>query len=235
MPGKAWSDPVPVLIVNPNSTESMTSAMLSSARKIAPDIEFQAWTSHDGPSAIQGREDGERATPPLLRLIDKAADARVSGLIIGCFDDTALMEARASVSFPVVGLGQAAYAYCALRGWRFSVVTTLPVSVPILEENVAAYGFGHFLGRVRASSVAVLELDALPDAASRRIADEANEAAAHDEVNAIVLGCAGMVAVTASLRARQSMPVVDPIEAAVGAIRWLLGGPASQEAPGVGP
>lgn len=221
MPGKGWSEPVPIIIINPNSTASMTDAMVNAAKSIAPDLQIEGWTSHEGPPAIQGREDGDRATAPLLQLVEKAAASGASGIVIGCFDDTALAEARARVSCPVIGLGQAAYAYCALRGWRFSVVTTLPVSTPILEENILGYGFAHLLGRVRASSIPVLELEASPASAASRILAEAQAAVREDHVDAIVLGCAGMVAVTAALRAHHLSRIVDPIEAAIGGMRWL--------------
>ena len=211
-----------VIIINPNSTASMTVAMLDAARKAAPDIAFEAWTSHDGPPAIQGREDGAKATPPLLRLIEKAEEAQAAGIIIGCFDDTSLAEARLRASCPVVGLGQAAYFQCALRGWRFSVVTTLPVSIPVLEENIEAYGLSPLLGRVRASAIPVLELETSPAASLARIQDEARVANSEDEVDAIVLGCAGMVAITDSVRANLSCSVIDPVEAAAGCMRWLV-------------
>lgn len=140
---------------------------------------------------------------------------------IGCFDDTALSAVRARVSCPVVGLGQAAYFLCALRGWRFSVVTTLPVSVPILEENIEAHGLSGFLGRVRASAIPVLDLETAPEVASARILEETQNASREDKVDAVVLGCAGMVAVTSYLRAQQPTPIVDPIEAAVSGMCWL--------------
>ncbi|MDU8946497.1 aspartate/glutamate racemase family protein [Ovoidimarina sediminis] len=211
-----------ILIINPNSTASMTEAMLDAARRAAPDMAFDAWTSHDGPPAIQGREDGVMATLPLIELLDKAADAQATGVIIGCFDDTALAEARSRVSCPVVGLGQAAYFQCALRGWRFSVVTTLPISVPVLEENIRTYGLSPYVGRVRASAIPVLELESSPAASVTRILEEVRAAETEDDIDAIVLGCAGMVTITDSLRANLALPVVDPIEAAVGAMRWLV-------------
>ena len=50
-----------VIIINPNSTVSMTEAMLAQARRYCPEMEFEGWTSHDGPAAIQGLADGEDA------------------------------------------------------------------------------------------------------------------------------------------------------------------------------
>ena len=139
-----------VLIINPNSTDAMTRAMTTAARQVAPELEFEGWTSRNGPAAIQGPEDGEAASGPLLDLVCKARDAK--GIIIGCFDDTALPEAAARVPCPVLGIGQAAFHYCALRQWRFGVVTTMAVSVPVIEENLARYGLAPLCANVRSWS-----------------------------------------------------------------------------------
>lgn len=207
--------------INPNSTASMTEAMLAAARAALPEVAMAGWTSHDGPPAIQGPEDGAFATAPLLARVKEAEQAGAAGIVIGCFDDTALTQAQQTVQCPVVGIGQAAFHQAALRGWRFSVVTTLAVSVPVIEENIAGYGLGGFLGRVRASEIPVLALEADPNAACARILDEARRAIAEDGVDAIVLGCAGMVHVTRALRTALDVPVIDPVEAAAGAMRWL--------------
>lgn len=219
---------VTVVIVNPNSTAAMTDAILRAARQSAPSVAFEGWTSHDGPPAIQGREDGAAATPPLIALADKAAAAGANGFVVGCFDDTALPDLGTRLSCPVIGLGQAAFFYCALRRWRFSVVTTLSVSVPILEENIESYGLAPLLGRVRASEVPVLDLETSPETASARILAEARAAHEEDGVDAIVLGCAGMVHVTAHLRENLPCPIVDPVEAAAGGIAWLTAGNAAR-------
>ncbi|WP_425072145.1 aspartate/glutamate racemase family protein [Sagittula sp. S175] len=210
-----------IYVINPNSTASMTEAMLAAARATLPDVAMAGWTSHDGPPAIQGPEDGALAGPPLLKRVKDAADAGASGIVIGCFDDTALAEAQRAVSCPVIGIGQAAFHMAAMRGWRFSVVTTLAVSVPVIEENIRAYGLEGFCGKVRASEIPVLALEADPNAACTRILAEAQVALAEDKVDAIVLGCAGMVHVTRTLRTALDVPVIDPVEAAVGAMRWL--------------
>ncbi|WP_373636674.1 aspartate/glutamate racemase family protein [Yoonia sp. BS5-3] len=213
---------MPVIIINPNSTAAMTEAMLQAARDAAPDIAFEGWTSHHGPAAIQGAADGARAAPPLLELIKEAGAQRADGIIIGCFDDTALTAAARLSNCPVLGIGQAAYHFAALRNWRFSVVTTLPISVPVLEGNIVRLGLDPFLGRVRASDIPVLALHADPEQSIARITNEAQTAAAEDGIDAIVLGCAGMVHVTEAVRSNLQIPVIDPVVAAAKAMRWLI-------------
>ncbi|MEP6319927.1 MAG: aspartate/glutamate racemase family protein, partial [Paracoccaceae bacterium] len=43
-----------IVLINPNSTVSMTQSMLRTARETAPSAQFEGWTSHDGPPSIQG-------------------------------------------------------------------------------------------------------------------------------------------------------------------------------------
>lgn len=137
----------------------MTDAMLRTARDAAPDAHFDGWTSHHGPPAIQGQADGRLAEGPLLKLVTKASDQGASAIIIGCFEDTALDAARRTANCPVIGIGQAAYHLAIIAGGRFSVVTTLDVSVPILGANIHAYGLGGYLGQAQASGIPVLALE----------------------------------------------------------------------------
>lgn len=200
----------------------MTDAMIGAVEAHVPDLSFEGWTSHKGPVSIQGEEDGRAAEAPLLELVQEADGQGAQGIIIGCFDDTALASAVRLASCPVVGIGQAAYYFAALKGWRFSVVTTLDVSVPILEQNIRQLGFGGFLGKVRASDVPVLRLHEDQQDAERQIVEEAKRAAREDEVDAIILGCAGMVNVVQAVRQSISLPVIDPAVTAAASMRWLV-------------
>jgi allantoin racemase len=203
-----------IVLINPNSTVSMTNAMLRTAREAVPSAYFEGWTSHDGPPAIQGAADGMLAEGPLLRLVAKASGQGASAIIIGCFDDTALDKAREIASCPVIGIGQAAYFLAAVAGRRFSVVTTLDVSVPILEANVHAYGLSKQLARVRASGVEVLSLEQDAEAATDQVIAEIVKAAREDEVQSVVLGCGGMVDIKQRAGLTSEMHIIDGVRAA---------------------
>lgn len=203
-----------IVLINPNSTVAMTRAMLDVARSAAPEATFEAWTSHDGPPAIQGPEDGEACIPPLLALVERAVQAGAQAIIIGCADDTGLAEARNKATCPVIGIGQAGYHMAALAGARFSVVTTLAVSTSILAANVAAYGLGGALVRVRASGVPVLDLEADRAAATARVLDEIAIAAREDNIQSVVLGCAGMSHIPAAAPPDLHVRLIDGVAAA---------------------
>ena len=121
----------------------------------------------------------------------------------------------------MIGLGQAAYHYAALRHWRFSVVTTLSASVPVLEANIERHGLGQYVSKVRASEVPVLDLDADPEGASIHIVGEALEAQANDAISAVILGCAGMVHVLDQVERALSLETIDPVACAAKCMSWL--------------
>lgn len=203
-----------LLLINPNSTEAMTDGAAAVARRMLPGSEVLAWTNRDGPPAIQGPEDGDAAVPGVLALLPKAREAEVDAIVLACFDDTGLREVQAAAHCPVLGIGQAAFHVAALGGRRFSVVTTLAVSVPVIEANVAVYGFGAACARVRPSGLAVLEVDAAGPAVLARLREEIACAVREDGADAVVLGCAGMAPLRPVLEASGAVPLVDGIEAA---------------------
>lgn len=206
-----------LLIINPNSTQSMTDKVAMAARSVAHDgIEVVARTSLSGPASIQGPEDGKLALPGLLEEIEKGIKDGMDAFVLACFDDTGIEEARKMTAKPVIGIGEAAFHASMMKGHTFSVVTTLSVSVPVIEENIDRYGVRQYCRRVRASDVPVLDLEIPGSDASKRVSAEIGEAKAQDGCQAIVLGCAGMTDLAERLSVEHKLPVVDGVVAATG-------------------
>lgn len=212
-----------VLVINPNSTASMTEGIVATARAAAaPDVEIEGLTNADAPPAIQGEQDGIAATPGVIAACEGAAKQGFDAAIIACFDDTGLSRARASASIPVVGIGQAAFLTAMLHGASFTVITTLPISVPVIEENIAGYGLAASCARVRASGLPVLSLEDDPAGAHTTLAACARSAAAEDGAGALVLGCAGMAPFGPAMHDASGLPAIDGVAAAVGLARTAL-------------
>ncbi len=199
-------------VVNPNSTARMTETIARAAREAAgPGTEILATTNAAGPSSIEGPVDGARAAPGLLDLVTAAeADAHV----VACFDDTGLDAARALTRRPVVGIGEAACLLATQLAHRFVVVTAAPVSVPVIEGNLARTGLAARCAGVRAAGVAVLDI-AGHGAPDDPVASAVRQAARDVPGAAIVLGCAGMAALARDLSAELDRPVVDGVAAGV--------------------
>jgi allantoin racemase len=208
--------PLRISLINPNTTVSMTEkAVLAAQAVAAPGTEITGYTSENGPAAIQGAEDGDASLPGLYAAVRRAVAKGTDGIIIACFDDTGLEEVRRISGLPVLGIGEAGYRMAAMVAPRFSVVTTLSVSVPVLSANIAAYGLEPACARVRASEVPVLELEVEGSPARAMISAEIGRAVAEDSVGAIVLGCAGMADLAEALAVEHGLPVIDGVAASV--------------------
>lgn len=207
-----------VLVINPNSTAAMTRSIGEAARQAArAETTITAVNPSDTPPAIQGAEDGAAALPGLFRLFEAEVVQKggYDACVIACFDDTGLMALKRRSPVPVIGIGEAAFHAAMLVGERFSVVTTLGVSVPVIEANLKAYGFATRCQRVRASEVPVLDLETDKDGSCEIISTEIAHALADDKPDAIVLGCAGMADLALTLSNRFRLPVIDGVAAAV--------------------
>jgi allantoin racemase len=203
-------------IVNPNTSEAMTRTVAEAARRVArPGTTIRAAASAFGPASIEGAYDDAIAVPGLLARIAEGEAEGADAHVIACFDDTGLDAARALATAPVVGIGEAAFHFASLIGHRFAVVTTLARSIPVIETNLLRYGLDRRCARVRAADVAVMELEDPTSGARARIGAEIARALAEDGAEAIVLGCAGMADLAASLSEEFGAPVVDGVASAV--------------------
>ena len=203
-----------ILIVNPNTTASMTKKIEIAAKTAArPDTQIVATNSQNGPESIQGFLDVATCVPGLLEEVKRHTD--VDAIVIACFDDTGLDAVRTLVSVPVLGIGEAAYHAASMIASKFSVITTLSRSVPGLENNLMQYGLAQKCVRVRATNIPVLKIEEGDPETLSKIRSEIREAIEHDSAEAIVLGCAGMTDLMADLSGEFGLPVIDGISAGI--------------------
>jgi allantoin racemase len=114
-----------ILVVNPNTTRSMTEKIGRAAeRAAAPGTRIRATQPEMGPASIEGFYDEAFSVPGLLAEIARGEADGVAAHIVACFDDTGLDAARSLASAPVIGIGEAAFHMASLVAHRFTVVTT---------------------------------------------------------------------------------------------------------------
>lgn len=203
-------------VVNPNTTAAMTARIAHAARQAAsPGVEIWATNPAHGPVSIEGFYDEAFSVPGMLQEIAKADAAGAQAHVIACFDDTGLEAARCIAGGPVIGIGEAAFHLASLVAHRFSTVTTLSRSIAPIETNLMKYGLDRRCAKVRACEVAVLALEDPASGAREKLSAEIVAAIAEERAEAIVLGCAGMADLAASLSAEHGLPVIDGVAAAV--------------------
>ncbi len=214
-----------ILLINPNSTASMTDQIRAAARACAgPGTRIEAMNPDDTPASIEGHADEAMSVPAILAAI-RAGEARgVQGFVIACFDDPGLSAAREVAAGPVIGLCQAGIMVARTIAARFSIITTLPRAIPVIEDLVRDYGATHVCRSVRAVDMPVLALEEDPATAEDRLMQAIEAARRDDGAEAIVLGCAGMADLCDRLQARSGIPVIDGVSAAVKLAEALVGG-----------
>ncbi|MBC8745823.1 MULTISPECIES: aspartate/glutamate racemase family protein [Paraburkholderia] len=205
-----------IRLINPNTTRRMTEAMGRCARDVAgPGTEVIAINPTMGPPSIEGYYDEALATPGLLAEVIAGEREGCDGYVIACFGDPGLYAARELARGPVIGIAEAAMHAASVLAPGFSVVTTLARTCGMAWHLAERYGMKRFCRNVRATDVAVLDLDKPGSAARRVILDECRRALAEDGSDAIVLGCAGMAELCAEIEDALGAPVIEGVTAAV--------------------
>ncbi|MEZ5826128.1 MAG: aspartate/glutamate racemase family protein [Geminicoccaceae bacterium] len=203
-----------ILVVNPNTTASMTEKIGRAAQAAAmAETVIHACNPASGPASIEGYFDEALSLAGLIETVGRHGD--VDAVVLACFDDTGLDALRCMTTAPVIGIGEAAFHMASLIAGKFSVVTTLARSVPAIEHNLVRYGLASRCASVRASDVPVLDLESRAGPALERISAEIERAKDDDRAEAIVLGCAGMADLAAELSKKHGLPVVDGVASAV--------------------
>ncbi|WP_371743854.1 aspartate/glutamate racemase family protein [Mangrovicoccus sp. HB161399] len=141
-------------IINPNSAEAMTRKIVASDRAVAAaHVVIEGRTAHGAPASIEGHFDEVMCTPHLLREVTAAEAEKADAIVVACFDDPAIGACREIASGPVIGLCEAGIKAASMVATSFSIVTTLPRSVPAIEDLVRRYGLEDQCRRVRAAAL----------------------------------------------------------------------------------
>lgn len=208
-----------IKLINPNTTQRMTDAMGRCAREVAQaGTAVVAVSPRMGPPSIESHYDEALAVPGLLAEIAAGERDGYDGYVIACFGDPGLYAARELARGPVVGIAEAAMHAASVLAPGFSVVTTLARTCGMAWHLAERYGMRRFCRNVRATDVAVLELDRPGSSARRLVIDECRRALAEDGAEAIVLGCAGMAEFAHEIEQAIGAPVVEGVTAAV---KWV--------------
>lgn len=210
-----------ILVVNPNTTASMTAAIGACCARVTT-AEVVAVNPASGPASIESHTEEALAVPGLLREIERGERAGADGTVIACFGDPGLDAARESAAGPVVGIAEAAMHVATLLGRSFAIVTTLSRTVGTVSDLVRKYGFAGRCVAVRACDIPVLGLDEPGSAVRAVVTEECRRAVEEDGADVVVLGCAGMVDFAEEVSTVLGVPVVDGVVAAVKLVESLV-------------
>jgi allantoin racemase len=211
-----------IRVINPNTTRAMTEKIAVCARAVAgPETLVVGITPQTGPRAVQSHYDEAMSVPGVLAAVAEGEVLGTDGYVIACFGDPGLDAAREIAAGPVIGIAEAAMHTASHVGRAFSVVTTLERTTGRAADLAERYGMQRFCRGIHACEIPVLELDTDPDA-RKLILEACRDALESDRSDAIVLGCAGMADLCASLSDELGVPVVDGVAAATLTVQSLV-------------
>ncbi|MDY7033458.1 MAG: aspartate/glutamate racemase family protein [Thermodesulfobacteriota bacterium] len=134
-------------------------------------------------------------------IIERAIEAEEEGfdaVVVGCYADPGVKEARATVDIPVIGISEASMSYACLLGRRFAVVTlNEPDIITEMEDAIRYHGME---ARAISNPVRLIKMSSYdvftkgmadPRIVAEDILERAKESAA-DGADAVIIGCNGL-------------------------------------------
>jgi allantoin racemase len=199
-----------ILVINPNTSESMTEAIAVECRKVAASGTTVHVISPDyGPRSIETHTEDAIATAATIEAVLKYRDDGYDAFVIACFIDPAIRAIREIVDVPVIGIAEAAAHLAALVSSKFSVVTVMRRLEHQIEDTIERSGLADRCVSVRSVNLSVLGIDNDLGVTLDAIEAEARLAMEEDGAEAILLGCAGLGPIDKELQSRLGIPVLD--------------------------
>ncbi len=204
-----------ILVANVNTTAKMTDVIAASAQAVAaPGTEIVGVTPDFGAESVEGNYESYLAAVAVQEAI-LTYDGDYDAVIQAGYGEHGREGLQELLSVPVVDITEAAASTAQYLGHRYSVVTTLDRTVPLIEDRLLLAGLSQRCASVRASGLSVLELEEDHDRTVKTIVAESVKAVEQDRAEVICLGCGGMAGLEAAVREATGVPVVDGVAAAV--------------------
>ncbi|MFC8312830.1 aspartate/glutamate racemase family protein [Gordonia sp. NPDC057258] len=204
-----------ILVANVNTTVSMTEAIADSARSVASrGTEIVGITPRFGADSCEGNFESYLAAIAVMDAI-LAYPEPYDAVIQAGYGEHGREGLQELLEVPVVDITEAAASTAMYLGHRFSVVTTLDRTVPLIEDRLKLAGLDQRCASVRASGLGVLELESDPERAVKAIVEQSTRAVTDDHAEVICLGCGGMAELEEQVREATGVPIVDGVRAAV--------------------
>lgn len=196
----------PILLINPNSSEQTTKAMVAIARRHLPGV--IGWTNRRAPGMITDPCALANAADQLVAADLPAARA----VIVAAFGDPGAGGLSAKLDVPIVGIGVAAARAAGEGRVPFAVVTTTPRLAPSIDVLMRANSTGPYSGCfVTEGDPLVLMADAVAlDIALIRACKEAAKAGA----KRIIIGGGPLATAAIRIAEQVPLPLVQPLVAA---------------------
>lgn len=212
-----------VLVVNVNTSETMTETIAQAARRAASaGTEIVALRPRLGADSVDCAFESYLAAVAVMSTVS-AYDGPYDAVVMAGFGEHGRDGLQELIEEPVVEICEASAHVAMMIGRTYSVVTTLQRSVPAVEDRLRLAGLDDRCASVRASGMSTSDVDEDPARAVAAVVEQARRAVEEDHAEVICLGCAGMAGLEEAITSSLGVPVVDGVAAAVKLAEALVG------------
>lgn len=203
------------LIINPNTNPAVTERIrLATLRCSQPGVTFEVTQPKVGPYSIETSQQREHAQEEVLKLIRSCDTSQYTSILMACFDDLAIEEARLISQVPVYGTCQLSVEAIMTITAKFSIVTTVQQAVSGIEKLVRQHGGGNAF-TTYAAGIGVEQAAAADNETIHKVAATAASAIRFDGAKAILLASGGLTGYASLLSDIIGVPIIDGVEAAI--------------------
>ena len=204
-----------LLVINPNSTETVTRAMDAACEplRMAGGPAIECVTLREGPPGIETQCHVDSVVTPLARMVSER-QRDYGAFVIACFSDPGIHSLRELTRKPVLGIAECSILTALTLGQKFGVIAILQQSIARHARYIAALGV---LDRLAGELPVGLGVTELADAGKtyERMVETGRKLRDDHGADVVVMGCAGMAPYRKPLQAALGIPVVEPTQAAV--------------------
>lgn len=163
----------------------------------------------DRPRHVQYHSYEALVVADIVRLTYQAAN-KYDAIVIGCFYDIALREAREVSGRSVVTAPcEAATSIATQLGNKFSVLVSSRKCIPKMSENIRQYGYGHHMASMRSLEVGVHDFQSDQGRTCSQMMLEGRKAIEEDGAEVLVLGCTATYGYFQTMQDALDVPVID--------------------------
>ena len=204
-----------ILLLNPNTTQSVTQRLADAAAKvISPGTTLAPLTAPRGVPYIATRAEAQIGGGVALEMLaehHRSADAA----IIAAFGDPGLLGARELFDIPIVGMAEAAMLTACMLGRKFVIVTFAMALTPWYEETVALHGLRSRCAGIRMLDDSFRSISDVQEEKEDLLVDLANRSIVETSADVVIFGGAPLAGLADKVKHRIPVPVVDQVQAAV--------------------
>lgn len=204
-----------ILLVNPNTSESLTRLMLDAGTPAAASgTRLIPVTAYRGMPYISSRAEAQIAGAIVLEMLSEChrdGDAA----IVAAFGDPGLHGARELFDIPVIGVSEAAMLAACMLGKRFLIVSFAAALGHWYQDCVEMHGLAGRCAGIHSLEGRFGSISQVQAEKEELLVELALKGIAETQADVLIPGGAPLAGLADKIKMRIPVPVVDPVQAAV--------------------